>query len=71
MEINKTKIQKARHTASLLREDVGQDPAGIDDEIRRASEEKEKLDQMVRYFRDRFPDVEVFHPQLWASFYEN
>ena len=24
----------------------------------------------VSFFRDRFGDVEAFHPQLWNSFYE-
>ena len=45
--------------------------AAPDAEVQRELEQKEKLEKLVGHFRSQYPNMEIFHPQLWASFYES
>merc|ERR1712194_826130 len=72
-EINHAKINKVmmrrQGAENASAENVG---VGVDaEQLQHEQEYRKKLANMVQYFRDRFADVEVFHPQLWSSFYEN
>lgn len=66
-EINHAKILKTqKRVESFVAGGGNLNSNALEEEI----EKQKKLNTMVGYFRDRFTDVEVFHPQLWASFYE-
>jgi len=68
-EINHAKIAKVlRRSTNIATPDA---PQGSSEGLKAQQARRQKLASMVQYFRDRFADVEVFHPQLWASFYEN
>ncbi|CAD7929853.1 unnamed protein product [Amoebophrya sp. A25] len=65
-EINKTKLGTHREIKS-----VPPDAPAPEGELERETALREKLERLVGHFRERYPNLEIFHPQLWASFYEN
>jgi hypothetical protein len=71
VEINKAKSQTLESSAGLLESGGnGVDAGDLAAKQSAADEQQQKLSNLIRYFRERFPDAEAFHPELWASFYQ-
>ncbi len=71
-EMDIVKELTAQAQAGDVEQYVKQRTAGVDvdAELTAAENERAKLELMVKHFREKFSQVEAFHPQLWASFYE-